>query len=243
MILQNPHFSYLKSRHTPYFFDVLRTILPWVMLCNCGTLILMLVQYRIAFDLLQIIAVATFALSVLVPTFLAVNVARRIAQDIINGYYPLLILTPLTNQQLIRSYFYATLWQVGHAIWLLIIMFSATATGTLWFTIIGTFKIHLFTLILLWLCWGVQIIGWSLAMITVGMVIGLRWHEPSMLNIFMPMLTLFILGTSALLTAYNIVVYEKLSLIRSSIVLCFMVLPYVVLLVGLRYAEHNAHKV
>lgn len=242
--LQNPHLNYLKTRPPAHVFGRLTVVLPWLALCLCGSLTALLLNSGVAYGFWQLLAGVGVVSSVIIPALLGSLAASSTANDIVTGYYPLVMLTPLTDRQLARSYFYAVLWRVRGSLWLLVLLVGTIGAGTLWLAIIGNMRQHPFTLILLWTSLLAQLMGWCWAMVALGVVLGLRYQYPAVLSVMMPIVTLTILGTCAAGTATPLLtIDEKISAFGLLQVVFFMVLPFGVLWIGLRIADVNARRI
>lgn len=241
--MNNPHFQRLKARPPSHSLGRMMAGLPWIGLAGCGAIFIMMTNLSMATGVWQVMAGAALVLSVIVPTLAAAIAASSTAADIVNGYYPLVMLTPLSDRQLARGYFYAVLWRLRAGIWLWLLMVALVGAGSLWLSVMRALDLHPFSLLMLWALLLVQLAGWCWGLVAMGVAVGLRFQNPSSLGVIMPLITLLLMGTSAALTALPLLAETELTTGSALQLGVATLAPYAMLWVALHAADFSARRI
>ncbi len=165
-------------------------MLPWAIVGVCLLLLVWLAGSALAYQLWLVLMGTAVVLTVAVPFLAAAAAARLMTEDINSGHYLSVAMTNLSNRDLIDAYFYAGLYRVRGAAWLLALVLSSAALGSVWFEMRANPAADVGALLLLWLLLPVQLAGLCGGVAAVGVVLALRYRGPIISTTAVPLLAL-----------------------------------------------------
>lgn len=247
-LADNPHLDQLKRRHLWKKIDVrvsVSIILPWMMLYSCGLLLTIGLGFVTGFHVWLAMASVTMLLIIGVPFVISTYAGILTANDVSSGRYELMKLTNLSNRQLAWSYYYSVLWQFRAVLWIWAIFMLTTAVGVVWITALGGNHTDLFAVTMMVFSMVIQLGGLCWAMVALAVAFGIRFPQPSILAIAMPLTTLLFLISSVGFLANSYVAHFTAETLPTTLFIetAFLVaVPYMLLGSGLWLAQHWARQ-
>jgi hypothetical protein len=211
-------------------------VLPWLMLYSCGLLLTVGLGFVTGFHMWLAMAAVTVVLIIGVPFVVSSYAAILTANDVSSGRYELLKLTTLSNRHLAWSYYYAVLWQFRAILWIWVVFMVTTVVGVVWVAALRGEQGDLLILTSVLVSMLLQFGGTCWGMVALAVAFGIRYPNPTLLGLVMPLATLLLLITSVGLLGNSYLARmgdETLSAMMFVEMGVLVVLPYGLLGVGL----------
>jgi hypothetical protein len=178
----------------------------------------------------------TIILIIGVPFVVSSYAAILTATDVTSGRYELLKLTNLSDRQIAWSYYYAVLWQFRAILWIWGIFMLTTVVGVVWVAALRGGQGDLLMLTSVLVSMLLQFAGTCWGMVALAVAFGIRFPNPSLLGLLMPLATLLLLMPSVGLLGSSYLARlddETLSAAMFAEAGLLIALPYALLGVGL----------